>query len=298
MTSSFRADCGICISAASDRMQILAAHAARAPDHSRRPRWLLKDDVPMLQSLAAGFTDLIFAPVCIGCGGLIPTAAADRQVCGACWSRLRPIPLPRCARCAMPQRPSISASLAPEGCSTCDSLPPAVRSLRSAYVLEGPAHRMVHGLKYGGWHCLAESMGSRMARVPLGQEAEEEVAAVVPVPLSDVRMRQRGYNQAALLAAVVARFRRVEARPNLLRRSRATESQTTLHPSERRANVAGAFRVPAESAASVRRQHLLIVDDVWTTGATTLACAEALLLAGARAVSVLTFARALPELRR
>jgi ComF family protein len=157
---------------------------------------------------------------------------------------------------------------------------------------------MVHGLKYGGWHCLAEPMGARMARVPIGSEAENEVRGVVPVPLSGVRMRQRGYNQAALLAEVVARLRGLELHTDLLRRSRATESQTTLHPAERRANVAGAFRVPPEGAASVRRQHLLIVDDVWTTGATTLACADALLEGGARAVSVLTFARALPELRR
>lgn len=170
--------------------------------------------------------------------------------------------------------------------------------MRSAYVLEGPAHRMVHGLKYGGWHCLAEAMGNRMARVPLGEEAEQEVSAVTPVPLSEVRLRQRGYNQAALLARVVARFRGLSLRPDLLQRARATESQTTLHPSERRANVAGAFRVSPAGAASVRRQHLLIVDDVWTTGATTLACAEALLDAGGRAVSVLTFARALPELHR
>ena len=198
----------------------------------------------------------------------------------------------------MPRRPSISVALAPEGCPTCDTLPPAVRSLRSAYVLEGPAHRMVHGLKYGGWHCLAEPMGARMARVELGEEAEEEVRMVVPVPLSGVRMRQRGYNQAELLARVVARLRGLELQPGVLCRNRSTESQTTLHPAERRANVAGAFRVSPEGTESVRRQHLLVVDDVWTTGATTLACAEALLDGGARAVSVLTFARALPELRR
>lgn len=251
-----------------------------------------------LQTLAAGFADLLFAPVCVGCDALIPTSAADRQVCRACWTRLRPVPLPRCARCGMPRRPSISPALAPEGCATCATLPPAVRSLRSAYVLEGPAKRLVYGLKYGGWQCLAESMGARMARVPLGDEAEEEIGVVVPVPLSEVRQRQRGYNQAALLAATVARCRGLEMRPDLLSRSRSTESQTTLHPSERRANVAGAFRVPPERAIAVRRQHLLIVDDVWTTGATTLACAEALLEAGGRAVSVLTFARALPELRR
>ena len=250
------------------------------------------------RSLLAGVADLVLAPICVGCGGLIPTTADERLICGACWSRLREIPRPHCDRCGMPRRPSISAALAVSGCTTCDTLPPAVRSLRSAYVLEGPAHRMVHGLKYGGWYSLAEPMGGRMATVDLGSEAEEELRLVAPVPLSPVRLRQRGYNQAALLAEQVARLRGLQHLPDLLLRQRASESQTTLHPAERRANVAGAFRAHPEAAASVRREHVLLVDDVWTTGATTLACAEALLQAGARAVSVLTFARALPELRR
>jgi predicted amidophosphoribosyltransferase len=71
-----------------------------------------------------------------------------------------------------------------------------------------------------------------------------------------------------------------------------------LHPTERRANVAGAFEVTRNGADRIISQHLLLIDDVWTTGATALSCADALLTAGARAVSVLTFARALPELER
>lgn len=253
---------------------------------------------PAARSLLAGFADLVFAPVCLGCGSLVPAIASERRLCGACRTRLRELPRPRCPRCDSPRPPTVSAALAREGCSTCELLPPAVRSLRSAFVLEGPAHRLVHGLKYGGWHCLASLMGSRMAAVPLGREAEEEVEMVVPVPLSAVRLRQRGYNQAALLADEVCRIRGLHFRPDLLVRSRSTESQTTLHPAERRANVAGAFRVPPESVGTILGRHLLVVDDVWTTGATTLACADALLGTGARAVSVLTFARALPELRR
>lgn len=157
---------------------------------------------------------------------------------------------------------------------------------------------MVHALKYGGWYTLADAMAARMARLDLGTEAEEEVRLVVPVPLSDVRMRQRGYNQAARLAAGVACARGLELREDLLVRHRSSESQTTLHPAERRANVAGAFRAPPGGAATLRGEHLLLVDDVWTTGATTLACAAALLQAGTRAVSVLTFGRALPALDR
>lgn len=250
------------------------------------------------RAVAAGFGDLLFAPVCLSCRSLIPPAAAEREICGACWARMREIPHPRCSRCGTPRRASISAQLASEGCAVCATLAPGIRSVRSAFVLEGPAHRMVHGLKYAGWYCLAESMALRMARLDLGVEVEEEVETVIPVPLSRVRMRQRGYNQAGLLGEVVARRRGLRFVPELLQRTRATETQTALHPTERLANVAGAFRVDTGGASMVHRKHILIVDDVWTTGATTLACADGLFRAGARAVSVLTFARALPELRR
>src|SRR5690606_23137560 len=104
--------------------------------------------------------------------------------------------------------------------------------------------------------------------------------------------------QAACLAAGVARVRGLALRDDLLVRHRSSESQTALHPAERRANVAGAFRAAATGPSCARGEHVLLVDDVWTTGATTLACATALLDAGIRAVSVLTFARALPDLER
>src|SRR5690606_19405802 len=167
---------------------------------------------PAARSLLAGFADLVFAPVCLGCGSLVPAIASERRLCGACRTRLRELPRPRCPRCDSPRPPTVSAALAREGCSTCELLPPAVRSLRSAFVLEGPAHRLVHGLKYGGWHCLASLMGGRMAAVWLGRETEEEVEMLVPVPLSGVRMRQRGYNQPGLLAEVVCQIRGLQCR--------------------------------------------------------------------------------------
>src|SRR5690606_21354632 len=114
-----------------------------------------------------------------------------------------------------------------------------------------------------------------------------EAKLVVPVPLAPVRLRQRGYNQAAKLGAAFALRTNRSVHPELLGRSRAAGSQTSLHPVERRANVAGAFRAVEGAAATVAAEHLLLLDDVWTTGATALACADALLDAGARAVSVL-----------
>jgi ComF family protein len=134
-----------------------------------------------------------------------------------------------------------------------------------------------------------------MARLELPLETREEVSRVVPVPVSAARLRERGYNQAHLLARELARRHGWRDGDGLLERARSVASQTTLHRTERRANVAGAFRATAARTGELRREHVLLVDDVWTTGATALACADALIRGGARAVSVVTFARALPD---
>jgi ComF family protein len=190
------------------------------------------------------------------------------------------------------------AGPAEANCRLCPELRPAIRAIRSAFVLDGPMRPLVHSLKYRGWYSAAQVMGVRMAELAWPREVEDEVRLVIPVPLAPTRLRQRGYNQAALLAAAFAAAKGWNHRPFMLERGRSAGSQTTLHPAERRANVAGAFRVPSRVIAELASEHVLVVDDVWTTGATTLSCAEALLGAGARAVSVLTFARALPELER
>ncbi len=139
-------------------------------------------------------------------------------------------------------------------------------------------------------------MAERLARVSLPADTLAEANFVVPVPLSAARLRERGYNQAALLAAALAERTGRNVAPDVLRRVRATDRQTTLHPEERRANVAGAFTVRPEWRDRVEGEHILLVDDVWTTGATALACCDALVSAGARIATVLTFARALPDL--
>jgi ComF family protein len=247
-----------------------------------------------LRGVLRGVVDLVLAPVCLVCSGPIGSSAADRMVCAACWSRARPLPMPRCARCWTPLPRSL-AGLDP-ACRLCPELRPAVRAVRSAYLLNGVSKPMVHALKYRGWHGIAAAMADRMAAVEWPREVEEEVRLILPVATSPVRLRQRGYNQAATLAAELARNKGWKADATVLVRERSRGSQTTLHPTERRANVAGVFKVGGAGAAKIGSRHVLLVDDVWTTGATALACCDALLEAGARAVSVLTFARAIPEL--
>ena len=249
----------------------------------------------ILQQTWSGLLDLVFAPVCISCGQPVPSGPAA-LVCGVCWSRCRPLPAPRCSRCWNPVDPFREPSPV---CRACDGWPAGVRAIRSAFAIGEVPRVLVHGLKYGGWSAAAPVMAARMARLELPADTREEARWVVPVPTSRTRMRERGYNQAALLAEHFAASTRRIHRPDLLSRIRSTASQTSLHPGDRRANVARAFAAQRDRAANaLLGEHVILVDDVWTTGATALACAEALREAGARAVSVVTFARAVPELKR
>ncbi|MFP4623466.1 MAG: ComF family protein [Gemmatimonadota bacterium] len=154
----------------------------------------------------------------------------------------------------------------------------------------------MHQLKYRGWQNLATLMADRMARVALPPDVRGEAGLVVPVPTTALRIRQRGYNQAEVLArALVRRTHRTVF--CALQRGAGTSSQTTLQPAARLANVAGAFSLAAGTENDIAGEHLLLVDDVLTTGATVTACTAALVEAGARCVSVLTFARAVGRLR-
>ncbi len=243
----------------------------------------------------AGALDLVFAPVCVACREPIPTADPERLVCRICWLRCRPLPVPRCPRCWSPVPPDAPAA---PTCRTCREWMPSVRAIRSAYAIGQVPRALVHALKYRGWQAVAAPMAARMAALDLPADVAAEADLVVPVPTSAARLRERGYNQAELLARGVARISRRTLAADLLARTRQIGSQTALHPAERRANVARAFAVPPGRAAELRGEHVIVVDDVWTTGATSLACVSALLEAGARVASVVTFARVVPELER
>jgi ComF family protein len=153
----------------------------------------------------------------------------------------------------------------------------------------------VHQLKYRGWRALAGPMAERMAALVLPQECDE-ARIVIPVPTTGTRARQRGYNQAELLATAFAALTRRDL-CIALERTRGTSSQIALQPAARGANVAGAFRARAGALRAMRGAHVMLIDDVLTTGATAVECAHTLDRAGVAAVTILTFARALDERR-
>ncbi len=231
--------------------------------------------------------DLFLPRICAACER--PMAAHERDlVCLLCWSRLAWLPDPKCGRCGHPS--------AGRNCRFCESLPPFVRSARSVCWLPHEiGSAIVHALKYHGWTAAARGMAARMARLSWPNDVIAERAALIPVPLSPARERERSFNQAALIAASLAAHWRIPMWRDTLVRTRSTRTQTRLTPGERSANVRDAFGVPDDprgARSRVRGLHLVLVDDVLTTGATLNACATALFDAGARTISYVTFGRA------
>lgn len=178
----------------------------------------------------------------------------------------------------------------------CRSWPDALAYARYAYLLAPPADALVHALKYEGWQEVAPIMGRAMAAVPLPPPSSGVRRVVVPMPTTRQRVRRRGYNQALLLARSVAEHLGLDLVEGLLR-NRGGATQVALHPSQRRANVKGAFQARGEARPGLRGAYVLLVDDVLTTGATAVAAAAELALAGVSEVTLLTYARSLPFLR-
>jgi ComF family protein len=236
---------------------------------------------------AAAGTALLefFLPVaCVVCGGAV-RRASDGVACGSCWARLARLPQPQCGRCGHPR---LRAS-----CAWCEPLPPFVRAVRSVcWAHRGSGLALVHALKYDGWHRVGAGMGERMAQLAWPADVVEERALLVPVPLAPDRLRERGYNQSAVLAHAVGRAWGRPVGERALERTRGTATQTRLTPAQRMRNVANAFRVPDGARRALRGAHVVLVDDVVTTAATLVACAAALHEGGARIVSCVTFGRA------
>lgn len=263
-----------------------------------------------LRDAAVAAADLLFPRECVVCNRAMDRDE-DTMVCGRCWARLPLLPSPRCDRCGHPLRDlkprettePASFRSTPTGtllelddsdrCRWCELLPPFVRSARSVAWASGRIGLgIVHAIKYGGWHRVAGEIANRMARLDFPIDVVEERQALVPVPLSSQRMRERGYNQSELLSHALGRRWHLPVWNEVLTRVRHTETQTRLTPGDRLRNVSGAFCAPDSAKKMLRGAHVIVVDDVVTTAATLNACAAALCAGGARIVSFVTFGRA------
>ena len=226
--------------------------------------------------------DTALPRLCPACRDLI----TDQGVCPACWSKVAFISAPYCPRLGIPfaydPGPGILSMQAIAD-------PPAYQRARAAVRYDDVAAKLVHAFKYGDRLDLAPLMGGWMARA--GKELFADADALVPVPLHWRRLWARRFNQSAALAEAISRTTAIPVTHTALRRVRPTAQQVGLSRAERATNVQGAFRIDPAGKAEVAGRRVIVIDDVLTSGATSDACARALLRAGAAQVDVLVFAR-------
>jgi ComF family protein len=249
---------------------------AGVPDRAGRPWWR--------RALTAvdGSLDILFPPVCLNCHGLVGEGAF-RHLCEECALRLTLVAPPLCTTCGFPFFGRMDENA---GCAHCAALQPVFREGRTAALLQGPLRRLVHALKYeNAVHVLTDVRAIVRANAHLRSFLEG--AVLVPVPLHARKRRERGYNQAELIArCFAAEVSGAVVRP-LLQRRLDTSSQTRLDRAERAANLKNAFALAGDGPVEPAARYVL-VDDVFTTGATLNACASVLRAAGLSCVDVAT----------
>lgn len=231
--------------------------------------------------------DLAFPPLCPVCTKRI---AEPGSLCAACWGDISWIERPFCHHLGTP----FAFDMGPDALSaSAIADPQPFDRCRSACLYGKTSARLVHALKYKDRLETATVMAGPMARI--GRDILRDADLLVPVPLHARRLWSRRYNQAALLADALSKRSGLAWDPKLLARIRATGQQVGLARKDRAANVRGAFRVPANRTAELARKHVVLIDDVITSGATIAACARALKRGGAARLDVLTFARVVGE---
>jgi ComF family protein len=240
----------------------------------------------MLKPFFAAALDLLFPPLCHVCRRFIPTAA-ELHICPACREGMPPIAAPLCPVCGIPFAGAGSDHL----CGRCSTSPPAFDLARAALVYEGAARDLIHAFKYNNKTHLRRPLALLTLELLSEFMRSRNSDLIMPVPLHAKKLSSRGFNQALLLGELFSRQLTIPLDRHTLRRIRWTEPQVNLLAQDRWANVKGAFGV--HEAARVKGRRVLLVDDVLTTGSTVDECGRVLKAAGARAVTVITVARAL-----
>lgn len=208
----------------------------------------------------------------------------SQPVCDACVARFAP-PTPRCGTCALPVPAGVPR------CGECVRHPPPLDACLAACTYAWPWPGTIGEFKFQGHAGWAGPFATLMRSMPWAEPAVERADLVLPMPLSTARLRQRGFNQALELAR---RLAPAKTDATLLLRTRDTPAQSGLGRAERLRNLRGAFAVEPLRAAAVRGKHILLIDDVMTSGASVFTAAQVLKTAGAARVTALVLARTDP----
>jgi ComF family protein len=233
----------------------------------------LLNPLPTWHAATHRLLDLVFPRRCVACN------RGTDLLCSSCQNEIELIEPPVCPLCgrSMP---------APRRCLSCQRMPLRISGIRAVGYLDGPLRTAIHRFKYSNVRGLAAILG-RLAVASL-LRYDLPVDTIVPVPLHVRRLRERGYNQASLLAAEIGSATGLPVVDDVLVRVRSTIPQVGLTARSRRENVRGAFGC---TSARLKGHHVLLVDDVCTTGATLEACSTALQEAASGPVWGLVLAR-------
>lgn len=229
--------------------------------------------------LFSDFLDLLYPPVCFHCG----TGTESGQfLCKSCQTELTFLEGELCSVCGTPLHLGV--------CETCARSQFVFDKAASVFPFSSICQSLIHHLKYKDMVGVGTYLGAKAAEYCIQRKPFSTIDLVVPIPLHPVRLRHRGFNQAGVIARAFARQMQLPYAPHLVARARYTQTQTKLNRAQRQQNVSQAFRV--KRPLLVQDKTILIMDDVFTTGATANSVAAALLKQRAGRVYVLTIARA------
>ena len=227
--------------------------------------------------------ELLVPSTCLTCDKFVDVQGG---CCPQCWSQLRFVTKPLCPIMGSPFSIDMGDDfLSAEAIAN----PPPFDKLRTVLVYDDLARKLVSSIKYSDRADLLRWVANWMNVA--GREIIDEVDAIIPVPLHSTRLRQRRFNQAGELAKILAKLNGKEFLPGCIIRKKPTRQQVGLNESERARNVSGAFIVSDEMKIHLKGKRVLLIDDVYTTGATAKAATRALKRVGSAHINVLVFAK-------
>ena len=248
-------------------------------------------NLKLIGSYAQTALDFVFPAECLECGNF----SGDERVlmfCKSCWASIALLDGPVCPRCGTPFSSKFVLQHSPNFlCGDCRNLPPHFDRALSAAEYTGVLKQAIAQFKFHQ----KTALGKPLAHICFSQCSDivdwKQYQHILPVPLHQKRIRQRGYNQSAILARQLARHTGLELQVGNLRRIRHTEAQWPIKERhKRRQNVRNAFSL--KYPEKIQERDIILIDDIFTTGATSDECARILKLAGAASVLVLTLGRA------
>ena len=240
----------------------------------------------ILKNVLTGLADIIFPSRCVVCGIVLGNNERIR-ICSECLSRISFVKAPVCSCCGLP---FVNYEGTDHLCGKCISSKQYFSVARSVGEFEEPLLDVIHQFKYKGKIAVGETLGRLMAEFEYDSFSIEGYSLILPVPLHQRRLKERGFNQSVILAREIAMRCPIRLDFRTLKRTIHTKPQTGLGKKQRSMNVKGAFEVT--DRGRIDGERVVLIDDVYTTGSTIRECARVLIKNGVEEVAVLTLARA------